>query len=331
MSAPLVFVNYHVHNDDLKADRHLVSRHIGKYHRNRSKPSKPLSNGTIGGSIASHPGRRIAPKASPSVEQGEFQAAVSTSLREQPQPNSSIAGHRSLYRLPPLNASSQINPQRLDPFQSTVIPLTAEMEPVFMYYLNTIMPVVEPAPVERAEYQQWIVPLAMSDTALLYALLRCMALDIEQATVTNLGSSSRKFVYPDQFQYKTLATRALNESLANPIQAAKPSTMMAVHFWLWQEVRATNHIRVSVNLISALDRYFQARNVYKWMMFRSCSISAVDSQECSARLLKPSWCRWSYVQPIIAHVLIDLGAVAHSGTPSALEPNRSCQLSFIRQ
>jgi hypothetical protein len=236
MTDRLVFVNYQSTASDIKGNRRIVATHIGKYHRNRSKPARLLADGIKSEIIVNRQRKRIAPKVSPSLELNDNEAKSSEGVEEQEQAATSTTSLRPLYNLPRIIVPPQIECHRLDPFHTGTVHLTVEMEPVFMYYLSTIMPVVEPAPTERTEYQQWLVPLAMPDSALMYALLRCMALDIEQASVTNLGISTRKSIYPDRFQYKPQATRALNESLADPIQAAKPSTMMAVHFWLWQEV-----------------------------------------------------------------------------------------------
>lgn len=261
MASPLVFVNHQIHIDGIKANRRVVAIHIGKHHRNRSKPSKLFDNGASSGSTASHQRKHIAPKVSSSVEQHDGQPATSGPYLEQPQPSASTISLRPIYHLPPINVPPQIDSHRLDPFQTGVVRMTADMEPVFMYYLSTIMPVVEPAPQERAEYQQWLVPLAMSDPALLYALLRCMTLDIEQASMTSLGTSRRKATYPAESQYKAHGTRALNQSLANPVQAARASTMMAVHFWLWQEVCAVIRVHKTLILTCHSFRYFRARNV----------------------------------------------------------------------
>lgn len=42
----------------------------------------------------------------------------------------------------------------------------------------------------------------------------------------------------ERLQYKVKAIEALNESLADPTAAAEPSTLLAVHFLLWQEIFA---------------------------------------------------------------------------------------------
>jgi hypothetical protein len=130
----------------------------------------------------------------------------------------------------------QIEPDRLDPFQTSTVLLTPQMEPLFLYYFSTIMPVVEPALNERDEYQRWLVPLAMSEPALFYALIGCMAHDLEQASSPGSGHPARRSMHVERSQYGLRATRSLNEALKDALQAQKPSTLMAVHFLLWQEV-----------------------------------------------------------------------------------------------
>jgi hypothetical protein len=130
---------------------------------------------------------------------------------------------------------SYLDSCRLDPFHSSKISMTPQMEDVFIYYFCVIMPAVEPVQAEREEYNQWLVPLTVSEPALFFALVGCMAYDIEQASVTGFGTTSRKNMATERVRYKIRAIQALNKCLADPKTAAKPSTLIAVHFLLWQE------------------------------------------------------------------------------------------------
>lgn len=105
-----------------------------------------------------------------------------------------------------------------------------------MYYFTTIMPAVEPVQSEREEYNSWLVPLTASEPALMYALIGCMAYDIEQVSVVGFGPNSRRNLTQERVHYRIKAIQALNEALADPKKAASPSTLIAVHFLLWQEV-----------------------------------------------------------------------------------------------
>jgi hypothetical protein len=129
---------------------------------------------------------------------------------------------------------------RVDPFDTGKIPMTLQMQSVFMWYFNVILPVVEPTQVERDDYSRWAVPLFGQEPALLFALLTCMAHDMEQSTVAGFGPPTRRNMTSERLQYKVKAIEALNESLADPEAAVKPSTLLAVHFLLWQEV-CTSH------------------------------------------------------------------------------------------
>lgn len=144
--------------------------------------------------------------------------------------DSSQAYHASSVR-------SYLDSYRMDPFQSGRVRMTAQDETVFMYYFTTIMPVVEPVQAEREEYHQWLVPLAISEPALLFALIGCMAYDIEQASVIGFGPPRRRNMMTERVQYRIRAIQALNERLSDPKTAIQSSTLIAVHFLLWQEVR----------------------------------------------------------------------------------------------
>lgn len=131
-----------------------------------------------------------------------------------------------------------LNSYRMDPFSTSKVEMTPQMETVFMYYFTTIMPVVEPVQAEREEYHQWLVPLAVTEPALMYAIVGCMAHDIEQASTIGFGPPSRRSMTNQRVAYRIRAIQALNERLSDPHQALEPSTLMAVHFLLWQEIFA---------------------------------------------------------------------------------------------
>ncbi|KIW59767.1 hypothetical protein PV05_00034 [Exophiala xenobiotica] len=127
---------------------------------------------------------------------------------------------------------------KLNPFRSGKVSMTPEMENIIMYYFTVIMPAVEPVQAEREDYNSWLVPLTASEPALLYALIGCMAYDMEQVSVVGFGPNSRLNLTQERVHYRIKAIQALNEALADPKTAAKPSTLVAVHFLLWQEIFA---------------------------------------------------------------------------------------------
>ena len=133
---------------------------------------------------------------------------------------------------------SYLDTKRMDPFSTGNVTMTPQMEGVFMHYFNVIMPVVEPVPAEREEYHAWLVPMAMAEPALMYALTGCMAYDIEQASAVGFGPSRRTNMLTERLQYRVLAIQALNQRLADSKLALAPSTLIAVHFLLWQEIFA---------------------------------------------------------------------------------------------
>lgn len=131
-----------------------------------------------------------------------------------------------------------LNSYRMDPFSTSKVDMTPQMDTVFMYYFTTIMPVVEPVQAEREEYHQWLVPMAMTEPALMYAIVGCMAYDIEQASAVGFGPPSRRNMTTQRVSYRIRAIQALNERLSDSDRAIEPSTLMAVHFLLWQEIFA---------------------------------------------------------------------------------------------
>lgn len=223
MAQPLCFVSYGPSRTETAINRHIVSNHIGKYYRNRSRPSVP---------------RPVVAKPIAIVSKSPSKA--SKSLWDQvtePDKNETCNITTDSQDLSmQLRLNTGIDQQRIDPFQSCALSMTPQMQPAFVYYFSTIMPVVEPTFREREEYQRWLMPLIMSEVALHYALIACMTRDIEQASVTSFGMVTRKPLYIERQQYNLRALRALNECLSDPVRAAQPAVLMAVHFLLWQEV-----------------------------------------------------------------------------------------------
>ncbi|KIW11830.1 hypothetical protein PV08_09103 [Exophiala spinifera] len=222
MQQPLVFVHSEPGLRETKTNRRIVAAHIGKYHRNRSKPSQSRGKAAISSTFNTR-----------AASLGTKNDATRTEDED-----ACILSHPRYIPTSSPGMNLSLEPHRLDPFQTTSVCLTPQMEPIFMYYFNTIMPVVEPVLGERNEYQQWLFPFAMSEPALLYAILSCMAHDIEQASGPGFGFPTRRSLYTERSQYKLRATRSLNECLADPIRAVKSSTLMAVHFLLWDEIFA---------------------------------------------------------------------------------------------
>ena len=251
MTQPLAFVNYGPNTDSARANRRIISTHIGKYYRNRSKPSESSGNKA---SNVEHQ-RKIVP-VRPMKKVRQTNDEVETHALSKGQSQITALTTNTEFTPTFQRVNMQIDSHRLDPFQTSVVLMTPQMEPVFMYYFNTIMPVVEPAFKERDEYQQWLFPLAMSEAALLYALVGCMAHDIEQSSTTGFGISKRSSMYVERSQYKLRATRALNECLSDPLRAVKPSTMMAVHFLLWQEVCHTSCFPQEINTNRSCNQIF---------------------------------------------------------------------------
>jgi hypothetical protein len=111
------------------------------------------------------------------------------------------------------------------------------MQSIYMYYFSVIMPTVEPVAAERDEYNSWLMPLTQSEPALMYALVGCMAYDIHETSATGFGPVKYRDMLSLRTQYKVKAISALNQCLASHERAMLPSTIIAVHFLLWQEVR----------------------------------------------------------------------------------------------
>ena len=82
---------------------------------------------------------------------------------------------------------SYLDTSRIDPFSSSPVTNTPVMAPIYNYYFSMVMPVVEPVHQEREEYNSWLVPLTLANPALLYALLACMAYDLEEISSNGFG------------------------------------------------------------------------------------------------------------------------------------------------
>ena len=135
-----------------------------------------------------------------------------------------------------ISVRTYLDTNKADPFNTGNVPMNQEMHSVFMWYFNVILPVVEPTQSEREDYSQWAVPLLSTEPALLFSLLACMAHDIEEKTVVGFGPPARRNMTAERLHYRIRAVQELNEALADPKAALKPSTLLAVHFLLWQEV-----------------------------------------------------------------------------------------------
>lgn len=132
-----------------------------------------------------------------------------------------------------------LDSRSLDPFSSGKVPITPHMESIFMHYANVLLPVIEPIQAERDEFHQWLVPMTLTEPALLYALTACFAYDIEMGSAYGFGPTARKSWTTERVMYRIKAIQALNECLADETNAMKPSTLLAVHYLLWHEVRSS--------------------------------------------------------------------------------------------
>ncbi len=140
------------------------------------------------------------------------------------------------------SARTFLDSSRVDQFQTGSVTMTPEMESIFKWYFHVILPVVEPTQVERDDYSRWAIPLFQAEPALLFSLLTCMAHDIEQSSVAGFGPPARRNMTTERLQYRAKAIAELNDCLAEPTLASKPSTLLAVHFLLWQEVCLTSGV-----------------------------------------------------------------------------------------
>ena len=174
------------------------------------------------------------------VRQDQNETEIDSNLRRWPESTclTTTIDPSQDYHAP--SVRSYLDSLRIDPFRTGSVSLTPQMEGVLMHYFTVLLPVIEPTQAEREDYSQWMVPLAVEEPALLYALVACMAHDVEQASVSGFGPNSRRNATLERTMYRIKAIQALNECLTDPKSAAKPSTLLAVHFLLWQEVRGLN-------------------------------------------------------------------------------------------
>lgn len=191
---------------------------------------------------------------------------------------------------------SYLDTSRLDPFSTRHNHITPQMQSIYMYYFNDIMPTVEPIAAEREEYHSWLVPLTLSEPALLYALVGCMAYDIEESSSNGFGPAKQRNMLSVRTQYKIEAIRALNRCLVNPDTALLPSTLVTVHFLLWQEVSICPTSTEQVLTLSA-PRYSRMRTACTLMASNASWSFEAASMAYSGRLSKPSWCTYSTISP----------------------------------
>jgi hypothetical protein len=140
------------------------------------------------------------------------------------------------YRAP--SVRTYLDTRKLDPFSSGKAPMTPQMESIFMHYMTVLLPVIEPIQSERDEFHRWLVPLTVTEPALLYSLSACFAYDMEMGSVYGFGPTARKNMTQERVLYRIRAIQALNECLADREGAQKPSTLLAVHYLLWHEIFA---------------------------------------------------------------------------------------------
>lgn len=135
------------------------------------------------------------------------------------------------------NVRSYLDSAKIDPFNNSTTPMTPHMERVLNHYLSVLLPVIEPTMSERDDYTRWMLPLAAREPVLLYSLIFCMSRDLDLAFDDGFGRSRRQALTLESAKYKTNAFTALQECLNSTETALRPSTILAVHFLLWQEVR----------------------------------------------------------------------------------------------
>jgi hypothetical protein len=153
-------------------------------------------------------------------------------VNERPQTSEPEQDHRNAM----VATRTCLDTNRLDPFHQSKVEITPEMQSLFTWYFSVVLPVVEPTQLEQEDYSRWTIPMLYAEPALLFSLLACMAHDVEQATVSGFGPPSRRNMTAERLHYKYQATRGINEALADSHAALKPSTLLAVHYLLWQEV-----------------------------------------------------------------------------------------------
>ena len=197
----------------------------------------------------------------------------------------SLASSTALSSLFNSSVNKTISPSPWDPFQTGKILLTPHMESVLMHYFTVILPAVEPMRPEHEEFSKWAVPLTNAKPAMTYALLSCMAYDMEQSAIVRFQSPQRSNLVAE---YRIKAIQLVNECLADNENAIDPSTITAIHYLLWQEV-----LTVSI-IVAFADRFYRfslGTTISVLMAFKDCWSCEVVSMECNAKRLKVSWCR----------------------------------------
>jgi hypothetical protein len=179
--------------------------------------------------------RLVVPEASYEREQGTEPETGKTSWPQAVSLTTTI-GPSDDYRAP--SVRTYLDTRKLDPFSSGRAPMTPQMESIFMHYMTVLLPVIEPIQSERDEFHRWLVPLTVTEPALLYSLSACFAYDMEMGSVYGFGPTARKNMTQERVLYRIRAIQALNECLADPEGAQKPSTLLAVHYLLWHEIFA---------------------------------------------------------------------------------------------
>lgn len=157
-------------------------------------------------------------------------------LEKQLSPGASLAtmvGPTPGYGAPSVGTS--LGHSTWDPFHTGKVTITPHMESVLLHYFTVILPAVEPMRAESEEFKSWAIPITNAKPAMLYAILGCMGQDMEQSSSSlALRSPLRSNLVAE---YRLKALQFINECLADSQMAMDPSTLTAIHFLLWQEVR----------------------------------------------------------------------------------------------
>lgn len=157
-----------------------------------------------------------------------------------------------------------------DPFQTGKVTITPHMESVLLHYFTVILPAVEPMQAESEEFKSWAIPITNAKPVMLYAILGCMGQDMEQSSCLALRSPLRSNVVAE---YRIKALEFINQGLADNQMAMDPSTLTAVHFLLWQEVRVQYMAMLklwSLALTGIFYRSSLAMRIFAWMAFKDC-------------------------------------------------------------
>lgn len=212
--------------------RRAINRHVQRHYTKRRRTESPIDS-----SAGSRRKQNVTPPVREISLAVDRQQVPNEAVDEIVRQTSSIATSTALVK-----ATSRPRPQtyldtsRMDPFSTSAVSLNETTAPIYNYYFSIIMPTVEPVHQEREEYNSWLFPLTLKEPALLYALLACMAYDLEEVSSNGFGPGRKRDMLDQRVQYKVWAIQALNRCLADPTVAMEASTLIAVHFLLWQEV-----------------------------------------------------------------------------------------------